>query len=83
MTLDSKSDIIVGIRAYDDENGKNFNIHLIGHCGDQTKNFYQRKLILSLDSEPEFSKLRLDRVKFDRFLDTKIALYKDKSFLLD
>jgi len=34
MTLDSKSDIIVGIRAYDDEKAETFNIHLIGHCGD-------------------------------------------------
>lgn len=38
MTLESRTDVIVGIRAYDTMDS--FHVHFIGHCGDQTKNLY-------------------------------------------
>lgn len=47
MKLENKSDIVVGIRCYDSE--LNFNVHLIGHCGDSTKNLYQRRLAIAKD----------------------------------
>jgi hypothetical protein len=62
-----------------------FCVHLIGHSGDQTKNFYQRRLIIKADGSVIFSpaKERLARVKYNRFMDTRLALFEDKSIYFD
>jgi hypothetical protein len=76
MKLENKSDIVVGVRCYDSESS--FNVHLIGHCGDSTKNLYQRRLTIAKDQDVQFfPKERLERVKYDRFMNTRISVYEE------
>lgn len=81
MTVETKSDLVVGIRCYDCEQG--FAVHLVSHGGDQTKSFQQRRCLLTPGGGCTFgAKERLDRAHFDRYMDTRLAVWGEKHLLV-
>jgi hypothetical protein len=83
-----KSELAVGFRVYDDKkDDKNYlRVHMITHLGDKTKDLKQKSCRICRKEDGIClygPNSRIERERYDRFLDTRLAFYRDEHILVD